>query len=113
MTLRYEGKKPAGLDWSTCNDGDPRPEVWKTLPPKPKAEPKEPAELSAPGRQRLSPAVERQVIRLYRDEKMSALRVAVALGIRSATVFKVLKRNGVPSRSRSEGIQLARSRGQA
>jgi hypothetical protein len=119
MTLRYEDRIPVGLDWSICNDGSPhRPEVWKAAaaPAKPKddgelAEPKPPKAESTNSRKRLSQAIEQKVIRLYRDELKSSKVVAGALGIQPATVFKVLARNNVPTRSRTEAMALRAPRG--
>lgn len=116
MTLRFDERgKPAGLDWSSCTDGKPDPRVWR--------QPKEVAKALAsceaenneerPERastKRLSPAVERSVIHMYRDEQKSAIQVGKALGIQPATVFKVLNRNGVATRSRAESMQLSRTR---
>jgi len=113
MTLRYQGARPVGLDWSSCNDGNEQPEVWQTLPKAKKREPKVTEPVTGVSRQRLDNITEATVIRLYRDEQKSALQVAKEVGIQSATVFKVLARHGVPSRSRSESMQLSRSRGQA
>lgn len=114
MTLRYEDRTPVGLDWSVCNDGNPNPEVWKAAPvvkPKDEGEPK-PARAKSdnPPNRRLSRATEMQVIRLYRDGLKSSKAVAQELGIQPATVFKVLKRNGIETRSRAEGMALSRSR---
>ena len=111
MTLRYRavGTKqiPVGLDWNVCNDGNPDPAVWnKKLKPN---EPGVTAELKRAGGfvQRLAAEIEEEVIRLYRDEKWSATMVAEKVNIRQGTVFKVLRRNNIPSRSKSEGMALS------
>lgn len=107
MTLRYDHLgKPCGLDWDVCNDGNPRPEVWlkaglaRTKP--------QPEERAAP--KRLTPQTEAKVVRLYRDEQLSAQQVADRLGIQSGTVFKVLRRKGVATRTKAEGRQLGQAR---
>lgn len=115
MTLRFDANgKPVGLDWSVCTDGEQRPEVWKNWrarkPQEPQESGDEDQENRRPGPQRLEASVERRVIRMYRDEELSALRIAREIGIQSATVFKVLKRNGVPTRTRSEGMKLSRAK---
>lgn len=121
MTLRYDERgKPVGLNWDTCTDGNPNPEAWRSAGLKPN-EPKVQADLEQaaerignapghPGRQRLARSVERQVITMYTDQLMSALEIGRAVGIQPATVFKVLKRNNVPTRSRSEGMRISRAR---
>ena len=121
MSFRYDHKgKPVGLDWSVCNDGSARPDVWRMAGLRPN-EPKVRADLeqaaertgNAEGhaaRQRLSRAIERKVINMYVDDEMSALQIGREIGIQAATVFKVLKRNHVPTRSRSEGMRLSRAR---
>lgn len=110
MTLRSDEKgKPVGLDWSVCNDGTSSPEVWKQAARRIPAEPRD-EDAERPGPKRLAPAIEARVIRMYRDRLMSALEIGRELGIQSATVFKVLKRNNVPTRSRSEGMRLSRAK---
>jgi hypothetical protein len=108
MTLRYEGKQPIGLDWSAIDRGDHDPTRWG-LPEQRKAEPKDSPGKGRPGVARLDPAVERKIIRLYRDDQMSGKETARACGVQSATVFKVLARNGVPSRTKTEGMALSRT----
>lgn len=111
MTLRYEGKQPVGLDWSVCHDGTNDSRVWKTAN-LPANEPKVRSELkrAAGGgnKQRLAIEIENQIIVLYRDEKKSAKEIAEIVGIRPNTVFKVLRRNEVPSRSKSEGMRVSK-----
>lgn len=109
MTLRYDDNgKPIGLDWTVCNDGNPRPEVWTNWrPPAPKERAdgttvEEEQERTTHSRKRLSPAVEAQIIRLYRDEHKSARECAMATGVKPPTVFKVLNRNGIASRGRTQ-----------
>lgn len=111
MTLRYEDRIPVGLDWSVCTDGTNNPDIWKAVAAnvKAKTESGEPAS-DRPSRQRLSRAVEVVIIRMYRDELLSSKVIADKLEIQPATVFKVLRRNNVPSRSRSEGMALSRAR---
>lgn len=111
MTLRYEDRIPVGLDWSVCTDGTNNPDIWKAVPVRKneKGEPAEPGP-ERPSRQRLSRAVESVIIRMYRDELLSSKVIADKLEIQPATVFKVLRRNNVPSRSRSEGMALSRAR---
>lgn len=121
MSLRFEGKKPVGINWDICNDGKSDPSVWRNAN-KPALEPGMKRELKRAaiktpgigrgGAQRLPAEVEVEVIAQYRDQKLSALTVAANLGIRSATVFKVLRRNNVPTRSRSEGMRLSRAASQ-
>lgn len=112
MTLRYgHDGKPCGLDWTVCNDGNPQPEVWgmnpapKPKPVKEKPEPKPRAE-GRVQRNRLAPEVEAEIIRLYRDRRLSANEVGRRCGTTAVTVFKVLERNGVPARSKSEAMTL-------
>lgn len=107
MTLRFNDRgKPVGLDWSVCNDGTSNPDIWGM---KPKAPAKRSEPLESHSRQRLTPGVERQVIRLYGEQK-SALEISRELGIASASVFKILRRNDVPTRSKSEGMRISRER---
>lgn len=113
MTLRYgHDGKPVGLDWSVCNDGKPRPEVWQAFstPAKSKQakavrKPKEPREGQA-SRNRTAPEIEQQIITLYRDHKLPANEVGRRCGLTAVTVFKVLKRNGVTTRSRAEAMAI-------
>jgi DNA-binding CsgD family transcriptional regulator len=111
VTLRYEKGKPVGLDWTVCNDGQGDPSVWHTaiLPsnePKVRRELKQ-AGIGRGGATRLASAVEEQVIELYRDERKSAKEIASIIGIQPATVFKVLRRNKVPTRSKSEAMRIS------
>lgn len=106
MTLRYNHLgKPIGLDWSVCTDGNPRPEIWglKADTPKPARAPGVPRT-----RTQLTPVIERQVIELYTEGQKSALQIADQVGIASASVFKILRRNDVPTRSKSDGMRLRR-----
>ncbi len=105
MTLRYDANgKPVGLDWGVCTDGTSRPEVWSNWRSR---KPKEPGEeqegRTAPSysRARISPATERQIIRMYTTEGRTAREIAEAAGVKMPTVFRVLKRNGVPPRGRT------------
>lgn len=112
MTLRMEDGKPVGLDWSVCTDGQQRPEVWRQERVAKAAKSPKEDDGDRPERastKRLLPGVEREVIRLYRDEGLSALKVGAELSIQPATVFKVLKRNGVETRSRSEAMALSQA----
>lgn len=111
MTLRYEDGQPVGLDWSAITTGND-PEVWKRATeslrqvrpaPSSDGEPR-------PARTRIAHGVEMQIVRMYRDELMSAKEIAAAVGVQSATVFKALKRNNVPSRTKSEGMKLSRAK---
>ena len=108
MTLRFDANgKPVGLDWSVCNDGTDRPEVWKTWrAPKPKTVEEEGEERAAThSRQRIAPALEARIIRMYRDEGRSARECAEAAGVKPPTVFKVLKRNGIESRGYTSNVR--------
>ena len=109
MALRYdEHGTPIGLDWAVHNDGNPRPEVWTNWrPPAPKERAdgttvEEEQARTTHSRKRLSPAVEGQIIRMYRDEGKSARECALAAGVKPPTVFKVLNRNGIESRGRNQ-----------
>jgi hypothetical protein len=108
MTLRYEGKQPVGLDWSAIDRGDHDPTRWG-LAERPKTEAAERPGKGRPGVARLDPAIEHRIIRLYRDDQMSGKEVALAVGVQSATVFKVLNRNGVKTRTKAEGMALSRT----
>lgn len=109
MTLRYdEHGKPIGLDWTVCTDGNPQPAVWTNWRPTAakerggeEQEDREPTH----SRQRLSPATEALIIRMYRDELKSARECAMAAGVKPPTVFKVLNRNGVPSRGYHQTVR--------
>jgi DNA invertase Pin-like site-specific DNA recombinase len=107
MTLRYDDNgKPVGIDWGVCNDGNPRPEVWTNWRPAPKEQGDDEQEnRPTHSRKRLSPATETLIIRMYRDENKSARECALAAGVKSPTVFKVLERNGVPSRGYHQTIR--------
>jgi DNA invertase Pin-like site-specific DNA recombinase len=113
VTTRYdEHGKPIGLDWAMCTDGDPRPEVWTTWrEPAPKERgvgstvEEEQEEGQVRSRKRLSPATEGLIIRMYRDEGKSARECALAAGVKPPTVFKVLNRNGIPSRGYHQTIR--------
>lgn len=111
MSLRFENNRPVGLDWPAITTRVD-PEVWanateslrRTRPsPASDGEPR-------PARPRISPSAEREIIRLYRDELLSANEVARIVGVQSATVFKTLKRHKIPSRSKSEGMKLSRAK---
>lgn len=118
MTLRYdENRKPVGLDWSVCTDGQERPDVWRNPIAVAKAlkacEDQTNHAVRRPDRpapQRLPQAVELQVVKLYRDEKLSALEIGRIVGIQPGTVFKVLRRREVPTRSSSEAMKLSRAK---
>lgn len=110
MTLRFEGHQPVGLDWSACTDGTSRPEVWQELPTRKAKAEVDPLAPIRPSTQRMSSAMEARVIRLYRDEQLSAIEVGKVVGCQPATVFKVLKRHNVPSRSRQEGMAISRAK---
>jgi DNA invertase Pin-like site-specific DNA recombinase len=108
MTLRYdEHGKPIGLDWNVCSDGTFRPEVWNWRAPatKERGGEDEPADSPNHSRKRLSPATEALIVRMYRDENKSARECALAAGVKPPTVFKVLGRNGVPSRGYHQTIR--------
>jgi transposase-like protein len=115
MTLRFQGGHPVGLDWAAIST-ESNPEVWKSASMGQRktrlSDDPETAgtEVGAHDRRRISPAVEAKIVRLYRDEELSAKEVSELVGIRSATVFKVLGRNGVPSRSKAEGMLLKKKR---
>lgn len=117
MTLRFDPHgKPVGLNWSLLTDGSWHPEVWTDWrPPKPRAKAdnttvEEEARTPKPTRLRLSAATERQIISKYTDDRLSALEIAAQLGIRPSTVYKVLRRRGVPTRSRSESMRMSKAK---
>lgn len=111
MTLRYEGNRPVGLDWPSITTGYD-PEVWQkaSLAQRQRTKASEPSEGPSPSGKRLLPATERRIVALYRDQEMSALETARATGVQPATVFKVLKRCGVPSRTKAEGMKISRAK---
>lgn len=110
MTLRFDDRgRPVGLDWSVCNDGKSRPDLWETLPKAKTPSTSKVRSLTGRGRKTMEPAVVRSVIELYRDN-YSAVQIATQLGIASSSVFKVLRDNNVPTRSKSEGMRLRRER---
>ena len=112
MTLRYEGGQPVGLDWPAITTGHD-PEVWKNASEslqRTRAKSGNDGVFSRPARTRIAHGVEMQIVRMYRDELMSAKEIAAAVGVQSATVFKALKRNNVPSRTKSEGMKLSRAK---
>lgn len=107
MTLRYgHDGKPVGLDWTVCNDGNPRPEVWgeglkQDRPPKePKAVAVRPIGSTNYNGQRIPAEKEQEIIRLYTEEEMSGLNISKQVGVTVTTVFKSLHRNGVPMRGK-------------
>lgn len=112
MTLRYDQHgKPIGLDWTACTDGTFRPEVWNWRASATKergtSHAGEDEQTDGPNhsRKRLSAATEALIIRMYRDENKSARECALAAGVKPPTVFKVLGRNGVPSRGYHQTIR--------
>lgn len=108
MTLRYEDGRPVGLDWNACYDGNYDENIWRKandLKPKPVRRQKK----STSGLGRKSTPIEMQleIVRLYRDEKLSLNQISAKLGCVNATVLRMLQRHGVPTRSKSEGTKLS------
>jgi hypothetical protein len=91
--------KPVGLDWDKISAHCPQdPGVWGKLPPPRKEE--KPGRTSRPGPQRIAPDVAERIIHLYTVEQLSGAVIGNRVGVRHATVYKVLRRHGVEPRSK-------------
>lgn len=113
MTLRIVGGKPVGLDWGVCNDGNENPSIWSgksKKAPKPKPVSEKPTKQKAIADRaqalRLAVEIEAEILVMYRDELQPATRIAKHFNISHQTVYKVLQRNNVPVRSKSEAKKL-------
>lgn len=115
MTLRFNDRgRPAGLDWPVVSGGrfgNPDltllTETGAARNPVADLNRKRAATVRA---NRIDPQTEAEVIRLYVDEMKTSREVAEATGIRANTVSKILRRNGVESRSKSEAMRLVAAR---
>ena len=58
-------------------------------------------------RQRTPDHIAREVIRLYVDEGLAGAEIGERTGVRHATVYKILRRNGVPVRSQGTRSRVA------
>jgi hypothetical protein len=96
MTLRTgPDGKPEGLDWAAISAACPQdPSVWGTLPTAPKL-----TRPRVPGN-RVTPAIEQQIISLYSESEMTGVAISEAVGVRHATVYRVLQRNNVEPRTK-------------
>lgn len=108
---RYEGGKPVGLDWSQHNDGlGHNPEAWKrrTKDDDGEQQPKRRRSNGDGGgtKLRTPPEVEAAVIIRYSGGE-PAPSIARDLHLQPATVYKILRRNGVETRTVREAAKLA------
>lgn len=110
MTLRYDNHgRPIGLDWTVCNDGNPRPEVWSDWHQKLKAnKAKHPFTIN-PGIGRggnvwMGAEKERQIVDVYQNTRFGPYEIAEMFGITHKTVYRVLQRCEVPLRSKRREI---------
>jgi hypothetical protein len=113
VTLRYDDQnRPVGLDWSVCNDGSSQPWVWSDWSPaNPKKKRRAPIKNPGVGRgglTRISPHVERQVIERYTSTVESPKETGKHFGISRQAVYKILRRNDIPTRTKSEAMTLVR-----
>lgn len=109
--LRYDNHgRPVGLDWTVCNDGNPRPEVWKYwfLTRDQRRKLKHPLTIN-PGIGRggnvwMGAEKERQIIDVYQNTLYGPYEIADMFGITHKTVYRVLKRCDIPLRSKRREI---------
>jgi DNA invertase Pin-like site-specific DNA recombinase len=113
VTLRYNDHgKPVGLDWSVCNDGNSQPEVWGFVPKK-KGKKRQPIMnpgIGRGGNSRLPVEIEEKIIEMYTEKEMAAIAIAKELGSTAKTVFRVLRRNDIPTRTQSRSQELRHAR---
>lgn len=112
--LKYEGKTPVGLDWASIRPaGDPDADwhgaIVRPLEPKPAEEVRR-ATTNPNHALRTPQAVEREIVRLYVEESQSGVYVAQQVGVQPQTVYKVLRRLGVPVRGKSASLKLRAAR---
>lgn len=109
---RYEGGKPVGLDWTVHHDGTSNPDAWKRAS---KANPEQSGEQPKRRRSngdgggtrlRTAPEVEASVVLRYTNGE-PAPEIARSVGLQPATVYKILRRNNVPTRTVREAAKLA------
>lgn len=104
MTLRYHHGKPVGLDWNVCYN----PEVSAPKERAPRTDIKNPG--SGRGQlQRLASDIEAQIIEMY-QKGMTAYPIAKAFNITHKTVYRVLQRNDIPTRSMSQAMIMSHAR---
>lgn len=114
MTLRYDGHgRPVGLDWTVCNDGNPRPEVWSDwTPQRPwyrKARKKKRVANPGVGRggvNKFSPEKDALIVKMYTEDLLPAYKIAEAINSTPKTVWRVLKRNHIQKRTSSTAQKL-------
>lgn len=111
MTLRYEGRRPVGLDWAAISP-PPEPQVWKVqaTPAPPRRQPVQNPGVGKGGAQRTPAGVEQIAVRLYVIDQLSCLEVGRELGMAPATVAKILIRHQVPARSKAEAMRISRAK---
>lgn len=102
--------RPIGLDWTICNDGKSRPEVWKYwhLTPNELRKLKHPLTIN-PGIGRggnvwIGLELERQIIDVYQKTLFSVYEIAEMFGITHKTVYRVFKRCDIPLRTKRREI---------
>lgn len=114
MTLRYnEHGRPVGLDWTVCNDGNSRPEVWGLRPVRKSGKKRQPIMnpgIGRGGNSRLPVEIEEKIIEMYTVQEMAAIAIAKQLGSTAKTVFRVLRRNDIPTRTQSRSQELRHAR---
>lgn len=106
MTLRYDGYgRPVGLDWTVCNDGNPRPEIWSNWQP-PQKRKRYPRAVRNTGVGRggvhkFSPEKDALIVKMYTEDLMPAYMIAERINSTPKTIWRVLKRNHIQKRTKS------------
>lgn len=114
MTLRFDNHgRPRGLNWTVCNDGNPRPEVWgiNALQPRRKKPGSKRREIMNPGVgrggvQKFSDEKDALIVKMYLEDKLPAYKIAKAINSTPKTIWRVLKRNDVQKRTQSHVQKL-------
>jgi hypothetical protein len=110
VTLRLDAHgRPIGLDWTVCNDGNPRPEIWSDWHLKVKANKKRHPDTLNPGIGRggnvwMGAKMEAQIVDVYQNTRFGPYDIAEMFGITHKTVYRVLQRNDIPLRSKRREI---------
>lgn len=106
MTLRFDAhRRPLGLDWTVCNDGNPRPEIWSDWYERVRTHKKRHPNTLNPGIGRggnvwMGAALERQIIDVYELTEFGPYAIAEMFGITHKSVYRVLDRNDIQLKSR-------------
>ena len=111
MTLRFDAHgRPRGLDWTVCNDGNPRPEVWDPtyLTRMTGNRPKHPGTknlgIGRGGNVWMGAELERQIIDVYTLTKYGPYEIANMFNFTQKTIYRVLKRCEIPLRPKQRVV---------